>query len=319
MRVGGAAEWLLEPTTPAELARAVAAAREEGFSPRILGGGANLIVDDGLLPGVVITTARMQRLFRPEPDLERAPLAEAEELSPRARPLSREEGLRFVAWGGVTLPKLVQSAARLGWKGVEGLAGVPGHVGGGIAMNAGGRWGEMWDVVERVLVVDEGGNLVELARERCSPAYRDGRLGSAIVASAVLRFELDVVADVQERGREYLRTKNAAQPVTQWSAGCVFQNPPKERSGGRSAGQLIEEAGGKSRSRGGALVSPRHGNFVVNTGAATARDVLGLIDEVHDLVAQRFGIDLVREVKVWSSSAAGPAGAGGPARGPASG
>ena len=305
MRVGGAAEWLLEPTTPAELARAVAAAREEGYAPRILGGGANLIVDDGVLPGVVITTSRMQRLFRPEPDREDAPLAEEQELSPRARPLSREEGLRFVVWGGVSLPKLVQSAARLGWRGVEGLAGVPGHLGGGVAMNAGGRRGEMWDVVERVLVVDEQGRLLELPRERCSPAYRDGRLGRHVVASAVLRFELDDPAEVQARGREYLKAKNAVQPVTQWSAGCVFQNPPPELAGGRSAGQLIDQAGGKGRTRGGALVSPLHGNFVVNTGRATARDVLGLIDEVHDLVAQRFAIDLAREVKVWSAASEG--------------
>jgi UDP-N-acetylenolpyruvoylglucosamine reductase len=306
MHVGGAAEWLLEPTTPEELRRAIVAAREEGCEPRILGGGANLIVADGVLPGVVITTERMQRLFRPEPDEVRTVLDDSGPLSARARPLARDEGLRFVAWSGVTLPKLVSSTAKLGWKGLEGLIGVPGNTGGGIAMNAGGRWGEMWDVVERVLVVDERGELRELAREDCAPAYRNGRLGRSIVASAVLRFELDVPADVAARGREYLKAKNEVQPVTEWSAGCVFQNPDRELSGGRSAGMLVEQCGGKGRTRGDAIVSPLHGNFVVNRGHATASDVLGLIEEVHDLVAQKTGIDLVREVKVWSPQGAGP-------------
>ena len=302
MRVGGAAQWLLEPATPEELRLAIVAAREQGFVPRILGGGANLIVADGVLPGVVITTSRLQRLFRPEPDVVSPTNDIAEELSARARPLSREEGLRFVAWSGVTLPKIVSSAAKLGWRGVEGLVGVPGNVGGGIAMNAGGRWGDMWDVVERVLVIDEHGEMKELAREECAPTYRNGGLDSWIVASAVLRFELDAMEHVKERGKQYLLEKNRAQPVTDWSAGCVFKNPDKEKSGGRSAGRLIEHCGGKGMSRGDAIVSPLHGNFIVNKGRATATDVLTLIEDVHDLVAQKTGIDLKREVKVWQTA-----------------
>jgi UDP-N-acetylmuramate dehydrogenase len=184
-------------------------------------------------------------------------------------------------------------------KGVECLAGVPGNVGGGVAMNAGGRYGEMWDVVERLLVVNEQGQLVELDRGECTPRYRNGGLGSLVVASALLRFELDAIADVAERGREYLLEKNRVQPVTEWSAGCVFKNPDKEKSGGRSAGRLVEECGGKGRTRGDAIVSPKHGNFIVNRGKATAADVLTLIEDVHDLVAQKTGIDLEREVKVW--------------------
>lgn len=301
MHVGGAAEWLLEPASPQELASAIAAAREGGFVLRILGGGANLIVDDGVLPGVVITTDRMARLFRPHENVAHHDALQHgnDELSARLIPLPREEGLRFVAWAGITLPKLVRSAAQMGWKGVECLAGVPGNVGGGVAMNAGGRYGEMWDVVERLLVVDRDGRLVELAREQCQPRYRDARLGEYVVASAVLRFQLDTPADVQDRGRQYLLEKNAVQPVTEWSAGCVFKNPPKEKSEGLSAGHLVERAGGKGRVRGDAIVSPRHGNFIVNRGRASATDVLTLIDDVHDLVLEKTGVDLEREVKVW--------------------
>lgn len=300
MRVGGAAEWLLEPANPEELAAAIAASREMGCVPRILGGGANLVIDDGVLPGVVITTDRMTRLFRPEHDGSSSDvLRHGDDMTARLTPLPREFGLRFVAWSGVTLPKLVRSAAQLGWRGIEGLAGVPGQVGGGIAMNAGGRWGEMWDVVERLLVVNADGVLVDLERSDCAPRYRNANLGEFVVASAVLHFELDTPPEVTERGRQYLLEKNRVQPVTEWSAGCVFKNPDKEKSAGRSAGRLVEEAGGKGLVRGDAIVSPRHGNFIVNQGHATATDVLTLIEDVHDLVAQKTGIDLEREVKVW--------------------
>lgn len=313
MKVGGAAEWLLEPATPDEFRRAVCAAREEGFvlrvdgerTPgdserpiRILGGGANLIVDDGLLAGVVISTDRIKRLFRPEP-ASAVSAADSTEMSPRTAPAPRAVGLRFVAWCGVSMPKLVNAAAELGWTGVEGLAGVPGNLGGGIAMNAGGKWGEMWDVVERVLVIDAQGEMREIAREECTPRYRNGGLGKNIVAAAVLRFRLDEVADVKERGRSFLLEKNRAQPVTAASAGCVFKNPDSEKSGGRSAGQLIEQCGLKGKSSGGAIVSPLHGNFIVNRGGASATDVLALIAEVRAIVAQKTGLELELEAKVW--------------------
>jgi UDP-N-acetylmuramate dehydrogenase len=159
----------------------------------------------------------------------------------------------------------------------------------------------VWDVVERVLLVDERGEFVELPRSECSPSYRNGNLGRAVAASAVLRFRPDESAAVFERCRDYLTQKKRAQPVTEKSAGCIWKNPDPEKSGGRSAGQLVEACGGKGRARGDAIVSPLHGNFVVNRGRATAVDVLALIEEVHDLVAQRTGIDLEREVKVWGA------------------
>jgi UDP-N-acetylmuramate dehydrogenase len=323
MRVGGAAEWLLEPATPEEFRSAVCAARAEGFvlhvdgagahessasdsdrAPRIriLGGGANLIVEDGLMPGVVIATDRIKRLFRPEP-ASATSATDAEEMSPRTAPAPREEGLRFVAWCGVSMPKLVNAAAELGWSGVEGLAGVPGNVGGGIAMNAGGKWGEMWDVVERVLVIDEEGEMRELPRAECTPRYRNGGLGTNIVAAAVLRFHLDEIAIVRERGRSFLLEKNRRQPVTAASAGCVFKNPATETSDGRSAGQLIEQSGLKGRAVGDAIVSPVHGNFIVNRGHARAADVLALIDEVRAIVADNTGLELELEAKIWSDRA----------------
>lgn len=300
MRVGGVAEWLLEPATPEELRSAVVAAREAGFTPRFLGGGANLIVEDGLLPGVVITTARMLRLFRIDPRGEEYVVdGLTDSASTRTAAIPRDLGLELVGWAGVSLPKIVSTAAKLGWSGVEGLAGVPGQLGGGVAMNAGGRWGDFWDVIERVLLVDENGNFVERTKAEVQPGYRNGNVGACVVASAHMRFVLDQPAAVKERGREYLLTKNKVQPVTDWSAGCIFKNPPKERADGQSAGQLVERSGSKGLVRGDAIVSPLHGNFIVNRGHATAADVLTLIEDVHDRVLEKTGVDLVREVKVW--------------------
>ena len=316
IQVGGRARWLLEPATPEELRKAVLAAREfvarelaerdARLEIRILGGGANLIVGDGVLECVVIATDRMQRLFRPGAGVPSE--ASLRDLEPETRlaPDPRGEDARLVAWAGVSMPRIVSSTQKLGWTGVEGLVGVPGNLGGGVAMNAGGRWGEMWDVVERVLVVDERGEFVELARDACSPAYRNGRLGNAVVASAVLRLRPDVPARVTERCRDYLGQKKRAQPVTERSAGCIWKNPDPSTSDGRSAGKLVGQCGAKGLSRGDAIVSPLHGNFVLNRGRATAADVLGLIEDVHDLVLRESGVDLEREVKVWGAPGPGP-------------
>lgn len=299
MRIGGRVEWLLEPATPDEFVAAWHAARERGYEPRVLGGGANLLVEDGVLPGVVITTARMKRIFRPS-----ATTDEALDQDPSSSiaPRPRGEDPRLVAWCGTTLPSLVSTARDLGWSGLEGIVGVPGHVGGGVAMNAGGRWGELWDVIELVRVIDREGELRDLARAECSPRYRNWGLEGMVALGAVFRLEVQSVGEVRARGAEYLREKRRVQPVTEWSCGCIFKNPDPELSDGRSAGKLIDDCGGKVLSRGDAIVSPLHANFIVNTRAATAADVTTLIEDVRDLVRERSGVELEREVRIWRAA-----------------
>ncbi len=270
---------------------------------RILGGGANVVIDDSGLEGVVISTERLNRIFRPgDPSVEET--LDTQLPSARVAPANPADDPRLVVWSGAPLPKLCRAARDLGYSGLEKMAGVPGHVGGGIAMNAGGKDpdGTLWqmsDVVERIRLVNAAGEMEDITRDEWTPEYRDGRLGDSIVAGAVLRFEPRSKAEVAEASREYLRRKNAVQPVTERSAGCVFKNPDPERSGGKTAGQLVHEAGGKGRRRGEATISERHGNFLINRGAATAADVFGLIEEVQDLVAQRAGVELECEVKLW--------------------
>ena len=298
MRVGGQAEWLLEPSTPKELEDAWRAVHDRGLPLRILGGGANVVIDDGVLPGVVLTTERMRRVFRPMASTEEAGLEEDVSRGEMALPPPAEDP-RLVAWAGCTMPALLRAARDLGYSGLEGIVGVPGHVGGGVAMNAGGRWGDMWDVIERVRVLEPGGEARDLTRDECSPTYRNGGLGERMVVGAVFRFTPVPRQAVEASMREYLLAKNSVQPVTEWSAGCVFKNPDPEQSEGRSAGQLLDECGGKERSRGDAVVSPLHGNFIVNKGKATASDVFTLMEDLQDLVADRTGVHLEFEVKRW--------------------
>lgn len=306
LKVGGVAELLLEPATPDELVAAVAWAREEGHALHLLGGGANTILPDGVVGGAVLTTERLRRTFRKVPVEYMAGVPCDDPYTENVPRMSLpEDGGEpvLVTWAGSSMPGLVTAAKALGWSGLEGLAGVPGTIGGGVAMNAGGSWGELWDVVESVRVLEPDGSVVDLEHGDCAPSYRNANLGERIVLGCVLRLVKTSKAEVTEAVRSYLKHKRDVQPVTEASAGCVFKNPDPERSGGRGAGQLVDEAGLKGARVGGARVSEKHGNFVVNTGGATAADVLALIDRCRGEVAERFGVELEREVKVWDVGA----------------
>ncbi len=299
LRVGGQAQWLLEPATPRELQAAWVAAHERELPVRLLGQGANLIIDDGLHAGAVISTERMQRAWRPlegQPELS-AELFDHEITSAALGAPERDP--RLIAWCGASMPGLVRQCAQLGLSGFEGLVGVPGSLGGGIAMNAGGRWGELWNQVECVRLLDARGTFVDVRRGEHSPVYRDGRLGGRVLVAAVLRFEPAEAERVRALTDDYLRQKKDAQPLVERSAGCIFKNPPRELADGRSAGQLLEACGAKGRRRGGAQISEKHANFLVNRGGASSADVLALIAEARELVERAVGVLLQQEVQHW--------------------
>lgn len=299
MRVGGVAEWLLEPTDPDELSRAYLAAREAGMRVRLLGAGADLIVDDGLHSGVVIATGRVDRVFRPGTLSRETPFEASPEDGAQVAPMLASDEPRLVAWCGASLPGLVRAASELGLSGLEGLVGVPAKLGGAVATNAGGRWGDIWDVIETVRVLTPEGQVLDLERGECDPVYRDGRMGERIVIGAVLALRPATRKEVSERARAFLLEKNSVQPVTEACAGCIFKNPDRELSDGRSAGRLIDDLGLKGLERGAATVSRLHGNFIINRGGARAADVFGLIEEVRARVAEATGIQLEREVRSW--------------------
>ncbi|MFT4537653.1 MAG: UDP-N-acetylmuramate dehydrogenase [Planctomycetota bacterium] len=300
MRIGGRIQWLLEPSSPQEFGEAWRASLELGIKPMVIGGGANLLIEDGDFDGVVISTERLRRIFRPSgddaPDENVLEAGDPQHLIALPDPAKDP---RIIAWAGATIPGLVRAARDLKLSGVEGLIGVPGQIGGGIAMNAGGKWGDMWDVVERIFVLEPDGSESMLERDECSPTYRNGGLGDRILMGAVLRFEPAPKPLIEERMRTFLLEKNSVQPVTESSCGCIFKNPDPELSEGRSAGKLIDDCGGKSLSRGAALVSPLHANFIINTGGAKAADVWGLVEDIQARVADQTGVQLSIEVRRW--------------------
>jgi UDP-N-acetylmuramate dehydrogenase len=270
LRVGGRPRFLFEPADVAACVEAVRACCEAGVPLRVLGGGCNLLVPDGVLEGAVLATRRLRHLTV-HPD-------------------------RVEVGAGNGFPNLVRRAMRLGIPGLPGCPGIPGSVGGVVSMNAGGRFGSVADALVAVEGVDAQGR-------RFLRAVRDGDLGyrrsvfqECVVTGAV--FRRDPAADPVAAAalhREALAWKRRTQPLSARSAGCIFRNP----SPGVPAGRLIEEAGLKGLRVGGAMVSPRHANFIVNTGGATSADVHALIERVRAAVRERHGVDLDLEVRVW--------------------
>ena len=270
VRVGGSAQWLFEPEDDVEAGSILAAIGAEGIPHHILGGGSNLLPPDEPLPGVVIHPVRLTACSI--------------------------EGTRLHSGAGTSLMSLVSRASQAGLEGAHVLAGIPGQVGGALAMNAGGRYGEIGSLVETIQVRLPGGASATLGPDELDFGYRHARLPEgALVTSVVLalRPSDDVPALRRETGR-IIKEKNAAQPTRAWSFGCMFKNPPDT-----SAGVLVDRAGLKGHALGGARISPVHGNFVENLGSASAADIRGLIELAERRVEESFGVHLEREVRVW--------------------
>lgn len=268
LRIGGPADWLLEPFAEEDVAKAVAACRELDVPLRVLGGGSNVLVADEGVRGAVLHLASLNRIVR--------------------------EGTRVTAGAGVTLPSLLRATKDVGLAGLEKLTGIPAMVGGAVAMNAGTRDGETFEHLVSLTVVEPDGRIAVLGRDRFRAKYRDGGLGEAVVVQATWELVPDDPKAIFERFSASLRKRNATQPVSQRSVGCVFRNPA-----GDAAGRLIEVAGCKTLRIGGLEVSDLHANYFVNDGSGSAADFKALLDEVRRRVHGRFGVHLEPEVKFW--------------------
>ncbi len=215
--------------------------------------------------------------------------------------LTFADGLIY-AEAGVASPKLARFAANRGLAGAEFLAGIPGTVGGALAMNAGCYGGETWAIVERVLTLDRRGGLHERTAADFEIGYRHVGLcevSDEFFAAAWFRLPAGDGAAARERIRELLEKRIASQPLAQPNAGSVFRNPP-----GEHAARLIEAAGLKGLQIGGARVSEKHANFIVNPERrATAADIETLIERVQAAVRGQFGVELLREVRIVGEKA----------------
>ncbi len=269
--IGGKPTRFFAPRTTGDVLEAAAECAMAGERCLVLGGGSNLLVDDDGPGSAVISSRGMNLLVA--------------------------DGTRLHAAAGVRLGTLVRRAAALGLSGLEPLAGIPGTLGGAVAMNAGGTDGDIGRVVERVEFIDRELNIVSATGDEMKFGYRSSRKDVFFITRATLNLAPSTPAAVKSAVRSFLGRKRKSQPVGMKSAGCMFRNP-----GRISAGFLIDKAGLKGFSVGDAAVSEMHANFIVNRDSASAADVMKLADFVSDTVKSIFGVTLELEVKIWSGT-----------------
>jgi len=270
-RIGGAAARLAAPADLEDVYRLLKLAQDRGWPLFFLGRGSNVLIDDAGLPGLTLHLAKsLQGIER------------------------HGDTLRVGA--GVALPRLAQAAARLGFAGFEFLAGIPGTVGAAVRLNAGAAGASLAGVLSRVRVVTPRLQLLEFRPAELGLGYRSSLLLNFphwLVVEAEFRLTQPAGPEaIQARMKELLQARKARQPANPRSCGSVFKNPP----GGPAAGWLIDRAGYKGRRLGGAAVSRKHANFILNQGQASAAQVKALISEIQEQVWRTQGVALEREV-----------------------
>ena len=270
MRVGGPAQFWIEPHSFYGMAFAIAYCRDRGIPIRVVGRGSNLLVRDGGIRGAVVH-----------------PTGGAfSEVTLGAHG-------EITAGAGVRLKKLASFAGASGIGGFEWMEGIPGNVGGALRMNAGAMGIETFDQVLRVTFLDEDGVIRTRERDEILANYRDVReLRRNFALQAVFKGKPDTAENIQARWQESRDKRKSSQPI-QASAGCTFKNPEQS-----PAGKLIDELGLKGEAVGMAAVSDTHGNFVVNQGGATASEVLQLIENIRKKAREQAGIELDTEIKI---------------------
>lgn len=270
-RVGGPAELWVRPATPEALVKLLQILRDEGAPLTVLGGGANTLVGDGGVPGVVLKLP---------PDL-----------LPEEKRLDSGGGVLTLG-AGAAIARLVNLMKSNGLVGAEFLAGIPGTLGGAVAMNAGTKHGECMTVVEAVeLASPDGIGWVDASSLTWRYRHTDLPEG-AVVTRARFRLPVGDLAESQRKMDADLGYRKSTQPLSQPNFGSVFKNPRPH-----FAGALIEHVGLKGHVIGRAQISPMHANWIVNLGGATARDITSLIALAQKRVHERFGISLEPEVK----------------------
>jgi UDP-N-acetylmuramate dehydrogenase len=273
-KVGGPAEWAIEPTNLAETQAAIMWAKANNLPITFLGAGSNLLIGDTGLPGLVIITRHL-RWIETKFDAELCQI---------------EVG------AGKMIGSLAWQAARKGWTKLEWAAGIPGTVGGAVVMNAGAHGSSMQDVLVSTQVLNTQGEVLTLQPADLDYSYRHSNLQGSdlLVISAILQLTAAAnAATVVGKTQKDLERRHTTQPYDQPSCGSVFRNPLPQFSA-----KLIQDSGLKGYRIGGAEVSELHANFIINCGDATATDIFQLIDYVKQQVKDKWGVDLETEVKM---------------------
>ena len=269
LRIGGNADIFVMPQDVEDIRLALFSAEREGLPVEVVGGGNNLLVKDRGVRGVVLKLEGC---------------------------LGRVEfhGEEAVAGAGVSLSALIREAAASSLGGIECLVGIPATIGGALAMNAGTPDGSISDFVSAAYFLNADGTLGELKPGTSAFAYRAFYFPpGAVLVGARLRLHRRSPPDIQKEIKQRLKHKKTTQPLALASAGCVWKNPPDD-----AAGRLVEKVGLKGKRLGGAEISAKHANFIVNRGGATAADILGLMEMTQERVRAQFGIKLEPEIRI---------------------
>ena len=268
-RIGGCADYYVQPSSIEELQSLIQFLNKSDIEYCVIGNGSNLLVSDKGIRGVVI------------------------QLSDTFDEVEYIDDVTVKVMSGMMLSRLGNKLADKGLAGFEFATGVPGSVGGAVRMNAGAYGGEIKDIIVSADVLDRSGRLISLSRDELELGYRTSCIAAMdyIVVSAVFRLQKGDTDTIKALIKELAVKRRAKQPLEYPSAGSTFKRPQ-----GFFAAKLIEDAGLKGVSVGGAMVSEKHSGFVVNTGNATAKDVCMLTDMVKDKVKQQSGVDLELEV-----------------------
>ncbi len=273
-RVGGPADVLFLPADADDLAQFLQAL-PPGAPLLPIGVGSNLIVRDGGVAGVVIRLAG--RAWA------------------KIEPL---EGARVRAGAGALDAMVARAAAKAGIAGLEFYAGIPGTIGGALTMNAGCYGRETKDVLLEASAIDRSGKRVTLSNADFGFTYRHNALPEGLVfVDATYQGTRDEPAVIEARMAEISERREASQPIREKTGGSTFKNPIAENGEKLSAWRLVDEAGMRGHRRGGAQVSEKHANFLINTGEARAADIEGLGEDVRAAVKSKHGIDLDWEIK----------------------
>jgi len=297
-RIGGNADVLVEPRSVKALETLVRRCRGSNVPLRVLGSGANLLVDDEGVDGVVV------HLSNP---LYREVSATHRHRRHRGGDGRAGDGLRIMA--GASMERLVVNQAMQGMRGLEMMAGIPASLGGAIRMNAGGRYGSIADAVTEVGCLDINGRQVAYPRESIEFGYRRCSIIDPVILWAEVRLTPDDPKRVHDRVKEIFAFKKNSQPMGAKSAGCAFKNPaaaPGDASSRVSAGMLIDQAGLKGFTVGRAHVSDVHANFIAAEPGARAKDIIEIMRHAQRVVREASGYELQPEIVIWKRGNAAP-------------
>ena len=268
-KVGGPADILLIPNSKEQVIKSIKICKENNIPFYLIGNGSNILVRDGGFRGVVLSLKNVKIIY--------------------------VDGEKIEAECGVMLKEVSDKAIENSLTGFEFACGIAGTIGGAVFMNAGAYDGEISKVIESAEVIDENCNIIRLSREELDFGYRSSLVMKKgyTVLSAVFKLEKGQVKTIKELIEDITNKRESKQPLEYPSAGSTFKRPT-----GYFAGKLIQDAGLKGYSIGGAAVSEKHSGFVINKGNATAKDITDLIKHIQDEVKKQFGVDLHPEVRI---------------------